>query len=88
LEQQEIAPWVNTSVTVVRSDGNVHVLTQKTLSLQLKETQKLPMEEEIITCSKMKGTKYFSLFVLINVYWEVKLNKSCAELHVFNTPWE
>jgi hypothetical protein len=86
VEQQEIAPWVNSLVTAVREICACFDSEDLTSTIK-KEHHQLPMVEEIITSGKMTGTKYFSLFTARNGFWQVKLDKHGAELCIFNTPW-
>ena len=79
--------WVNSLVIVEKKDGGLRLcLDPRDLNKAIqREHYQLPTIEEI--ASRQSGNRVFSVLDANSAFWQIHLNKKCADLTTFNTPF-
>jgi len=79
--------WVNSLVIVEKKGGGLRLcLDPRDLNQAIRrEHYQLPTIEEI--ASRLSGNKVFSVLDANSAFWQIRLDKNCADLTTFNTPF-
>ena len=87
IRQNEATEWVNSMVTVIKSDGSVRIcLDPRDLNKAiLREHYPMKTIEEIVP--KMQNAKVFSKLDAIKGFWQMKIDEKSQKLCTFNTPF-
>ena len=84
---QEPTDWVNSMVTVVKLNGKLRIcIDPRDLNKAIKR-EYYPMRTIEEISARMPNGNYFSVLDASSGFWQVKLDRSSANLCTFNTPF-
>ena len=87
VKQKEPTPWVNSMVTVTKSDGSDRLCIDPKVLNRAIQREQYPMKtvEEVV--AEMPGARVFSKLDAMSSFWQLKLDEKSSKLTTFNTPF-
>lgn len=86
--QKDPTPWVNSMVTVVKSDGDLRICIDPRDLNNAIQREHYPMKtiEEVI--AEMPNAQVFTKLDATSGFWQLALDEESSKLTMFNTPFD